>query len=186
MSGEWIMGQAKQKRQAGARISWCRTCTYCCVLPNIVALDKPMYRRCTHIKDQGCGIFGQPERPSACISYNCAYLSARLAESPDRNRIPHPLDAGAYFHRDPIEKAVVLFVDPDRPDLWKSSAIPDLMRPVIRGGETLVIFDRGHQMTVTTLQQFEAIIARDLVAFAEGQGRQPDFHEIREWEPRQG
>lgn len=180
------MGQAKQKRQAGARISWCRTCTYCCVLPKIVALDKPMYRRCTHIKDQGCGIFGLPERPSACISYTCAYLSARLAESPDRNRIPHPLDAGAYFHRDPIEKAVVLFVDPDRPDLWKSSAIPDLMRPVLRGGEALVIFDRGHQMTVTTLQQFEAILARDFVAFAEGQGRQPDFPEFREWERDQG
>ncbi|MBN8535318.1 MAG: hypothetical protein J0L51_14655 [Rhizobiales bacterium] len=175
------MGQAKQKKQAGARISWCRTCTYCCVLPKIVALDKPMYRRCKHIENQGCGIFGQPERPSACISYNCAYLSARLAESPDRNRIPHPLEAGAYFHRDPIEKAVVLFVDPDRPDLWKASAIPDLMRNVVRGRETLVIFDRGHQMTVTNVEQLDAIVTRDFVAFAEGQGRQPDFPEFREW-----
>ena len=175
------MGQAKQKRQAGARISWCRTCTYCCVLPKIVALDKPMYRRCGHIRDQGCGIFGQPERPAACLSYNCAYLSARLTESPDRNRIPHPLDAGAYFHRDPVEKAVVLFVDPDRPELWKGSAIPDLMRHVLRGGETLVIFDRGYQMIVQAPEHLDAILARDFVAFAIEQGRKPDFPEFAEW-----
>ncbi|MCZ8374690.1 MAG: hypothetical protein O9342_04875 [Beijerinckiaceae bacterium] len=175
------MGQAKQKRQAGARISWCRTCTYCCVLPKIMALDKPMYRRCGHIRDQGCSLFGQPERPVACISYNCAYLSARLTESPDRNRIPHPLEAGAYFHRDPVEKAVVLFVDPERPDLWKGSVIPELMRSVLRGGETLVIFDRGYQMVVQTQEHLDAIIARDFVAFAAAQGRKPDFPEFAEW-----
>ncbi|MGL5446307.1 MAG: hypothetical protein ACRDBL_03250 [Rhabdaerophilum sp.] len=175
------MGQAKRKREAGARISWCRTCTYCCVLPKIVALDKPMYRPCQHIADQGCSIFGQIERPSACISYNCAYLSARLSESPERNRIPHPLEAGAYFHRDPIERAVVLFVDPDRPAQWKASAIPDLMRHVILGRETLVIFDRGYQMTITTAEQLDAIVARDLVAFAQSEGRPRDISEFESW-----
>ena len=38
------MGQAKRRREAGERVSWCRTCTLCCVLPEIVALGKPMYR----------------------------------------------------------------------------------------------------------------------------------------------
>lgn len=175
------MGQAKRKREAGARISWCRTCTYCCVLPQIMALEKPMYRACAHIRDQGCGLFGDARRPAACISYNCAYLSARLSVSPQRNRIPHPLEAGAYFHRDPMEKAVVLFIDPDRPESWKASAIPELMRNVLHEGETLVIFDRGHQMTVTRLEQFEAILARDFVALVEAEGRKPDFPEFREW-----
>jgi hypothetical protein len=177
------MGQAKRRREAGERISWCRTCTYCCVLPKIVALDKPMYRPCKHIANQGCGVFGQPERPQACMSYDCAYLSARLTESPERNRIPHPLDAGAYFHRDPVEKAVVLFVDPARPQQWKISAIPELIRNVVSRGEALVIFDRGHQMTITTLDQFEAVIARDFVAFAEAQGRPRDIESYSEWRP---
>lgn len=177
------MGQAKRKREAGARISWCRTCTYCCVLPEIVALDKPMYRACGHLRDQGCGIFGEAARPATCMHYNCAYLAARLADAPDRNRIPHPLEAGAYFHRDPTEKAVVLFVDPARPSQWKASAIPDLLRPVVTGGETLVIFDRGHQMTITSPAQFEAILARDFVAFAEGEGRKPDIASFAEWRP---
>jgi hypothetical protein len=175
------VGQAKRKKEAGARISWCRTCTYCCVLPEILALEKPMYRACRHIRDQGCGIFGTAERPSACQAYNCAYLAARLADSPDRNRIPHPLEAGAYFHRDPAEKAVVLFVDPARPQAWKASAIPDLMRPVLHNRETLVIFDRGHQMTIATLEHFEAVLAQDLVAFAEHEGRKPDIPSFAEW-----
>jgi hypothetical protein len=177
------MGQAKRRRDAGERVSWCRTCTYCCVLPAIAALDKPMYRACGHIRDKGCGIFGAPERPSACVAYACAYLAARLADSADRNRIPHPLDAGAYFHRDPAENAVVLFIDPARPDLWKASAIPDLLRPAIAAGSTLVIYDRGRQLVVRTLDLFNAVLARDMVAFADQEGRPRDIASFSEWRP---
>jgi hypothetical protein len=173
------MGQAKRRREAGERVSWCRTCTYCCVLPEIAALGKPMYRACGHIRDRGCGIFGEPERPAACAAYACAYLSARLADGPDRNRIPHPLDAGAYFHRDPVENAIVLFVDPARPALWKASAIPALLRPAIAAGATLVVFDRGRQMTIASEALFDAVLARDFVAFAEG--RPLDVGSFTEW-----
>ena len=117
------MGQAKRRREAGDRISHCRTCTYCCSLPRIEALDKPAYRPCTHIAGGGCSIFGQPERPATCLAYACAYLTARMTEAPERNRIPHPLDCGAYFHRDPVEKVIFLFVDPARPLYWKTSAL---------------------------------------------------------------
>lgn len=175
------MGQAKRRREMGERISWCRTCTFCCVLPEIAALDKPMYRACGHLANKGCGIFGQPHRPSACSAYACAYLSARLSDSPDRNRIPHPLDAGAYFHRDPHENAIVLFVDPARPEAWKASAIPDLLRPAIKTGETLVIFDRGRQMTVSSLFHLEAILTRDLVLVAESEGWPMDIATFEEW-----
>ncbi len=175
------MGQAKRRREAGERVSWCRTCTYCCVLPEIAALDKPMYRPCGHIRDKGCGIFGEPSRPGACAAYACAYLAARLAESADRNRIPHPLDAGAYFHRDPIENAIVLFVDPARPELWKASAIPGLLRPEIRAGLTLVIFDRGRQMTVASEALLDAVLERDFVAFADAEGRPLDIASFAEW-----
>jgi hypothetical protein len=151
------------------------------VLPAILALDKPMYRACQHIRDQGCGLFGQPERPQTCISYACAYLAARLAESPDRNHIPHPLEAGAYFHRDPAEKAVVVFVDPKRPDLWKATAIPDFLRHALSRRETIVLYDRGHQMTLTAPEQLEAVLARDFVAFVEAEGRKPDIASFQEF-----
>lgn len=177
------MGQAKRRREAGERVSWCRTCTYCCVLPAITALDKPMYRACRHIRDKGCGIFGEPERPRACAAYACAYLEARLTDSPGRNRIPHPLEAGAYFHRDPVERAIVLFVDPARPDAWKASAIPALLRTAVAGGETLVIFDRGRQMTITSEALLDAVLGRDFVAFAAGEGRPLDVETFSEWRP---
>jgi len=175
------MGQAKRRREAGERVSWCRSCTLCCVLPEIVALDKPMYRACSHLAGKGCGIFGQPARPATCVAYACAYLAARLADSPDRNRIPHPLEAGAYFHRDPVENAVVVFVDPAKPEVWKRSAIPDLLRPELRAGRTLVIFDRGRQMTITAPEMLEAVLSRDIVAFAESEGRPLDVATFADW-----
>ncbi|MGL5117021.1 MAG: hypothetical protein ACRC7C_17020 [Beijerinckiaceae bacterium] len=175
------MGQAKLRREAGERISWCRTCTLCCVLPKIAALTKPMYRSCSHLKDKGCSIFGQPARPGACAAYECAYLAARLADSPERNRIPHPLEAGAYFHRDPVEKAVVVFVDPAKPEVWKRSAIPDLIRPALARGDTLVIFDRGRQMTIKTVALLDAVLTRDFVAFAETEGQPLDIATFGEW-----
>jgi hypothetical protein len=175
------MGQAKRRRDAGERVSWCRSCTFCCVLPEIGALAKPMYRPCRHLAGKGCGVFGEPERPTACTAYACAYLAARLANSPDRNRIPHPLDAGAYVHRDPVEHAIVLFVDPARPGLWKASAIPGLLRSKIAAGLTLVIFDRGRQMTIRAPELFEAVLARDMVAFADAEGAPLDVGTFREW-----
>ena len=172
------MGQAKRKKDAGARVSWCRTCTYCCELPEIGPLDKPMYRPCSHIEGGGCAIFGAPERPAACLAYHCAYLSARVTNSPDRNRIPHPLDAGAYFHRDPVERVYVMFVDPARPLTWKTSdAVPYLRERIAQGFE-LLIFDRGRRMVVASLPLFEAILGRDIVAFADQEGRP---HDIESW-----
>ena len=176
------MGQAKRRREAGERTSWCRTCTLCCILPQITALDKPMYRACSHIANKGCGIFGQSTRPATCSAYACAYLTARLNGALDRNQIPHPLDSGAYFHLDPHEKAIVLFVDPAKPELWKRSAIPSLLRTRLQAGETLVIFDRGRQMTIASVQLFEHILTRDFVAFADTEGRPLDVTSFAEWQ----
>jgi hypothetical protein len=175
------MGQAKRRREAGERISWCRTCTLCCVLPEIMALDKPMYRPCGHIANKGCALFSQPDRPKPCIAYSCAYLTAKTLETADRHSIPHPLEAGAYFHRDRDQKAIVLFVDPAKPEFWKRSAIPDLLRPLIVAGETLVIFDRGRQMTISSVQIFDHVLSFDVVDFADIEGKPLDFEGFREW-----
>ncbi len=133
-------------------------------------------------REPGLRHLRKAERPDACRAYACAYLAARLADSPERNRIPHPLEAGAYFHRDPQERAIVLFVDPAKPELWKRSAIPDLLRPALERGETLVVFDRGRQMTITSLPLFEAVLQRDMVGFAESEGRALDVPSFAEWQ----
>lgn len=167
------MGESKRRQAAGAPVSWCRACTYCCTLPDIAALDKPMYRPCAHASG-GCAIFDQPERPQACHAYECAYLTARRTDAADRNRIPHPLDAGAYFHRDPVEKVFVLFVDPDRPERWKTSAVADYLRPQLAAGFALLIMDRGRRMTITSPALFEEVLRRDYVAFADREGQTLD------------
>lgn len=174
------MGQAKRRKEAGDRVSFCRTCTSCCSLPTIEALDKPAYRPCRHIRDNGCSIFGQPERPGACSAYACAYLSARLSDSPDRNRIPHPLDCGAYFHRDPVEKVIFVFIDPKRPMLWKASPLPELLRQQFSAGFVLFITDRGRQMVVRDAATFGEVIARDFVAIAASEGRPLDIPSFSE------
>ncbi|MGH6925678.1 MAG: hypothetical protein ACRED5_18270 [Propylenella sp.] len=174
------MGEAKRRKTTGERVSWCRTCTLCCTLPEIGPLDKPMYRPCRHIAGQGCGIFGKPERPAACIAYECAYLTARRTDAPDRNRIPHPLEAGAYFHRDPAENVYVVFVDPARPEVWKRSAIVDYLRPRVKAGASLLILDRGRRMVISSATLFEEVLQRDYVAFADAEGRPLDFPEYAE------
>lgn len=169
------MGQAKRRREAGERISHCRTCTYCCSLPEIQALDKPAYHACRHIENGGCAIFGKPERPSACTAYVCAYLAARLTDAPERNRIPHPLDCGAYFHRDPVEKVIFLFVDPQRPLLWKASTLVEFLRIQLGVGFALFVTDRGRQMVVRDGQTFELLLANDLAAMADRDRRPLDI-----------
>jgi hypothetical protein len=168
------MGQAKRRKEAGERVSFCRSCTYCCTLPEILALDKPPYRPCRHIAGGGCAIFGRPERPAACLAYECAYYAARRTDSPDRNKIPHPLDCGAYFHRDPVEKVIFLFVDPARPQLWKATALVDLLKAQVENGVALFITDRGRQMVVRDGYTFAEVVARDYVAIAEAEGRPLD------------
>ncbi|QCI66683.1 hypothetical protein [Phreatobacter stygius] len=174
------MGQAKRRKQAGERVSFCRTCTYCCTLPEILALDKPAYRPCRHIANGGCSIFGKPERPGACLAYSCAYLTARVTDSPDRNKIPHPLDCGAYFHRDPVEKVIFLFVDPARPHLWKASAVADLLKAEVAAGVTLFITDRGRQMVVRDAYILGEVLTRDFVAIADAQDRPLDVPSFRQ------
>lgn len=172
------MGEARRRKETGERISWCRTCTLCCTLPEIRALDKPLYKPCVHLAGAGCGIFGKPERPAVCGAFQCAWLNAQLTGAAARHRIPHPLDAGAYFNFDPAEKVIALFVDPKKPLAWKTSAIVDYLRPLIARGFTLQVIDRGRRMTIAGLALFEETLRIDYVEYADRQGRARDIPEF--------
>lgn len=175
------MGEARRRREAGERISWCRSCTLCCTVPEIRSLDKPMYRRCGHLAGQGCGIFGLPERPDVCGAFRCAYLASREDNMPDRNAVPHPEDAGAYFVRDPVERLFVVFVDPAKPEAWKKSAIPDFLRPWLARGFSVEIIDRGRRMLIASPALFEEVLKMDYVAYADSEGRSRDFPSFEEF-----
>ncbi len=169
------MGEAKRKRVAGDRVSWCRDCTLCCTIPEILSLEKPMYRPCGHLAGDGCGIFGQPQRPAVCLSFRCAYLAAREDNSADRHVIPHPQDAGAYLAVDPAARLLALFVDPRRPEEWKASGLPDYLRRGLAHGFSVEIIDRGRRMVVKSPPLFEQVLKLDYVAYADREGRPRDF-----------
>lgn len=105
-----------------------------------------------------------------------------MSGGPERTRIPHPLEAGAYVHRDPVERALVLFVDPARPELWKRSGLVDWLRPWLMEGYALLVLDRGRRMTIVGIGLFEAVLQRDFVVFAQTEGRPLDIPEFAtEW-----
>lgn len=58
----------------------CGTCTLCCKVLGIDALDKPRGQWCTHCATgKGCTIYA--DRPAECGSFDCLYIQGtRLAE----------------------------------------------------------------------------------------------------------
>ncbi len=60
----------------------CGSCTACCRILEIKALDKPAGVLCRHSTGRSCGIY--PERPEACAQWHC--LWRRIAALPDALR----------------------------------------------------------------------------------------------------
>jgi hypothetical protein len=69
----------------------CGTCTHCCDAIGVIELGKPFFARCSHLKDNGCGIYDT--RPGQCRSYRCVWHLGILGERVDRR----PDQAGVLF-----------------------------------------------------------------------------------------
>jgi hypothetical protein len=177
------MGEAKRRKAAGEPVSPCRTCTLCCSVLEIEALDKPMYRPCRHLAGSACGIYGRPERPAVCAEFRCLHVVLREAGGSERNAIPHPSDAGAYLAKEPGRSLITLFVDPAKPERWKSSGLVDYLRPLMRRGFALDVIDRGRRMEIASPALFEEVLKLDYVAYADRQGRPLDYPSYREVHP---
>lgn len=50
----------------------CGSCTACCTVMAVTAIDKPAYKTCPSVCDKGCSIY--EKRPEACASYSCLWL----------------------------------------------------------------------------------------------------------------
>lgn len=72
----------------------CGTCTLCCRVLEIRALDKPAGILCRHNTGTGCGIY--PERPEACARWHCLWRRIDAlpdALRPDRSGVMFSLDS---------------------------------------------------------------------------------------------
>jgi hypothetical protein len=173
------MGQAKRRRDFLDAQPLCRGCDLCCVLPDIAALDKPMYKPCGYLcaaeNGAACSVFGQPMRPRTCIEYDCAYVRAHRLNHEDQHRIPHPLDCGAYTHIDPVTNVVVVFVDFKKPELWKQTSLAPYIRAFLAQGCEGLIIDRGRRLVIRNVFVFDQLLKTDFVAFADKEGRPRDI-----------
>lgn len=66
----------------------CADCGACCTVLGVAGFKKPCVT-CQHLKPRGtnrCGIYGKPEKPEDCSSYQCGWLQGLLGpdERPDR------------------------------------------------------------------------------------------------------
>jgi hypothetical protein len=89
----------------------CGSCTMCCKVLHIAALNKQHGVWCPHVKPgKGCGIY--ETRPHECRKFHCGYLSSNLFEDwfPARSKIVLMADATG---------GITAVVDQSRPDAWR-------------------------------------------------------------------
>jgi hypothetical protein len=92
----------------------CGTCTLCCKLLTIPEFGNPSGQWCPHcIKERGCAI--HPDRPSECRAFYCGYL---LWPELGEHWLPSRSKLVVAFKPDGME--IVIHVDPDVPDAWRS------------------------------------------------------------------
>jgi uncharacterized protein len=114
----------------------CGTCTLCCRLPDIEALDKPANDWCRHcIAHEGCRIYA--ERPQLCRDFLCLWMTdPQLAEHWE------PASSGVMVYRQ--GRQVTVLVDPDRPDAWRKppylSDLQDWATTAEQNGGYVIVF----------------------------------------------
>ncbi len=96
----------------------CGTCTACCIIPMHPDLGKPLYARCYHLANKGCGIYEQ--RPDRCRTYRCAWHLGLLGDRVDRR----PDHSGVLLQFDAVSGAWTLSVY----ELQRGAAFSDRAR----------------------------------------------------------
>lgn len=97
----------------------CRTCTLCCRLPDIDALEKPANAWCRHcVAERGCTIYAA--RPKLCRDFLCAWMT-----KPDLEPEWDPLVAHMMVYQQGPQTTVL--VDPDHPAIWQQEPYKRLL-----------------------------------------------------------
>jgi hypothetical protein len=93
----------------------CGSCTLCCKLLRIEALEKPAGEWCAHCAvGQGCTVYDT--RPEACRGFHCGYLTLPMVDAkwfPAKSRmIVYPAPDG---------RRITVLVDQARPNAWREA-----------------------------------------------------------------
>lgn len=128
----------------------CGTCGMCCKLMAIPALGKPSHAWCAHYaKGRGCGIYA--DRPQACRTFECLYLTApALSDEWRPDKAKFMIWTGAEDRR------LIVEVDPASPAAWRREPYysqikswadrrhPQPLEVLVRiGSQVLVVFPEG-------------------------------------------
>ena len=91
----------------------CGTCTLCCKVFDVPALEKPAGQWCRHCKPgRGCGI--HETRPAHCRSFHCLWMTEGWIGpewKPERSKMVLTIDPGTRF--------LLVQVDPGNAAAWK-------------------------------------------------------------------
>jgi len=111
----------------------CGGCALCCSLVAVPELAKPAGVECAHGVPGGCGIFGLPTRPRACLAYRCAWLfNEAWPESlrPDRCHVVF----------EPFgDRCIAAAVDPAYPDDWRAGVARRAIDRLASAGFAVVV-----------------------------------------------
>ena len=92
----------------------CGTCTLCCKVYDVPALEKPAGTWCRHCKPgRGCGI--HETRPTHCRSFHCLWMTQSWLGpewKPERSKMVLSVDPATHF--------LFVQVDPGAPAAWRA------------------------------------------------------------------
>lgn len=115
----------------------CGTCTACCRVYAIPALDKPAGKWCEHCAvGQGCKIYDQ--RPPLCSEFKCVWLEIqesgkRISDElrPDRCKV--------VFSMSTNDRIMAAFTMPGAPLAWQRPSVRRLIDSMVKGGLAVVV-----------------------------------------------
>jgi hypothetical protein len=125
----------------------CGSCTLCCKVLAVSALEKPLGVWCKHCRPgRGCGIY--EERPQECRTFACLWLAdPKFPDEfkPERSKLVFLLEANA--------SRVVAHCDPGRPLAWREAENYRLLKNM-----ATVSAQHGKQVVVALGETYTAIL----------------------------
>jgi hypothetical protein len=137
----------------------CGTCTACCRVFEVPALNKPAGTWCTHCAiGKGCTIY--PDRPAMCKEFECMWLMSQSKDTPLPLEL-RPDRSKVVLSPTTNENVIAATTMPGAPLAWQRPDVLALIKHLNNGGMAVVVgqprstrrtlFDRdgSHEVTLT-------------------------------------
>jgi len=116
----------------------CGSCTACCLVFNVPALDKDAGKWCQHCSvGVGCKIYEQ--RPTMCQDFSCLYL---LSQEEGRPHLPpelRPDRCRIVFSPSTNERVMAGTILPNTPNALDRKGVRQLIESLVGGGMSVVL-----------------------------------------------